>query len=325
MTKKRINALTKKIIKLSQENTAGTLLTEDGIKTVLGDCDNKSTLLFVNARIAENQSDAGYLVKAADFIDVLKTEKPKKEEKVESENTEVMPGEHEVDPETVKTPEPEPTPEPEKEQEPKIHRRQFHQFIDHEFTQTELIVLSKKLSKNIIEIFAIEDRKSSAVSQFKSEVAALVAENGELTHKINSGSEERNVKCEASFYYDKDMKIITRIDTGEIIWQGKIPDHQRQVEGFDKDETAENDALEEQIPDTEPDTPKTDKPDSEGNEADKYQDDKYQGPIEKPPEDIPTADPEKAHILTMDEQQAELDREDAEVINKGDLPHLPNE
>lgn len=307
MTKKRVTELTKKIIEYSKENTAGSLLTEDGIKAVLSKCDKKTdSKLFIEARIDENQSDSGYLVKVADFLDVLKPEKPK--------YTEI--------------------PDTPKKKEPKLHRKEFFQFVDHEFTQTELVKLSKKLSRNIIEIFEIKDRRDSAMSQFKSETAVLVAENGELTHKINSGSEERNVKCEALYFYDNNEKHIVRMDTGQVLFAGPIPDHERQIESFDKkldkelelddkahEELLQNDTPEEQIQDAGPDTPETGQSSSEGVETEVMP-----GEHEVDPETI----------KTLDEQQAALDAEDAKIAEdigrnldtskeESSIPPLPNE
>lgn len=297
MTKKKIKELTEKIIEHSKENTAGTLLTEDGIKIVLSFCDEKTdSPSFVDARISENESNEGYLVKAADFLDALKPEK--------SKYTEI--------------------PDAPEKKEPKLHRKEFFQFIDHEFTDKELVQLSKRLSKNIIEISEIKDRRDSAVSQFKSETAALVAENGELTHKINSGSEERNVKCEAEFLYEENIKRVMRFDTGEIIWAGTIPEHERQIEAFNQPpdnpeplpegefefipKSEENIPSKAQSPDTEPDTPETGQSSNDGPETDK----------------------------SIDEQQAELDAEDEKIAEdigrnldtskeESSIPPLPNE
>lgn len=242
-----------------------------------------------------------------------------------------------------------------KKKEPKLHRKEFTQFLEYEFTQKELLELSKELCKKMIEISEVERRRKSAMSQFKSELDKLVEETNEISRKVNAGSEERNIKCEALFFYDKNEKHVVRMDNGLVIWNGEIPEHERQIESFDKtldkelelddkaheellgidklqNEVTElkeevNTTLGAQSPDTEPDTPETSQSSNESAET--------------PTKDNETVQ-EEFKQKVIEETQAELDAEDAGLLKKieqknkkdpmkihvsGDssIPPLPNE
>ena len=61
--------------------------------------------------------------------------------------------------------------------------------------------MSMELAQKTGELRTKEENKKSAMSQLKSEIDALSARTNELSLKIVSGKENKNVKCELFYDY----------------------------------------------------------------------------------------------------------------------------
>lgn len=286
--------LVKRIIKFSESNTAGLTLSKEAIEAVLEVCDKKSSIDQIDKLLQEYQDEGllvkasdGYLVKASDFMEALKPVK----------------------------------------KEPKLHRKAFNRYLEYKFTKAEITEIALSLAIKTGERQTAEDQKKSANSQFKSQIDGLTADINLLSNHVVAGFEMRNVKCEAEFWYDDNIKRIARIDTGEIIWAGAIPEHEKQVEmsfeeNLDKELGLEDKAHEEllntggeaQSPATEPNATDGDK--SAGDGIDLV-------------DIIHDAEKElsQENDKNEEETQADLDAEDDKIKEdiQTDLPPLPNE
>ena len=138
--------------------------------------------------------------------------------------------------------------EPEKIEEPKIHRKKINKFLQVKYTDERMKEIYTSVARKNGEKALTELNKKSAASQFKSEIDKLEANISDLCDKILLGEETLNVECEAVYYYEDDRKTVTRLDTEEVIFDDKIPEHERQTELYDKDETEVDDKEVETLP-----------------------------------------------------------------------------
>jgi uncharacterized FlaG/YvyC family protein len=69
----------------------------------------------------------------------------------------------------------------------------------------------------------------SVSTQNKAEISEFEAQMGKLSEKIRSGYEHRNVKCTKNFDYRLGTVTITRLDTGEIIRERPMDEHEKQI------------------------------------------------------------------------------------------------
>lgn len=125
-------------------------------------------------------------------------------------------------------------------EEPKIHRKETRKWLEVKYTPEELSDMSMELARKNGERQKAEDQKKSANSQFKSDIDALTAKINELSRSVVTGSEMKNVKCEVAHNYENGRKTIMRLDTMEFIFDGEIPDDEKQME-MDLDSELEKD------------------------------------------------------------------------------------
>ncbi len=136
------------------------------------------------------------------------------------------------------------------------------------------------LARKTAELRTKEDQKKSVISQLKSEIDNLVAQTNDISNRINSGGEYRNVKCELEYNYETNKKTIIRTDTMEVVYDGEIPDEERQIEmGIDKlqNEVTElkeeaNSAIDAQSPEDEPNDTAPEQSDSDAPQTEGYKD-----------------------------------------------------
>jgi DNA-directed RNA polymerase subunit RPC12/RpoP len=101
--------------------------------------------------------------------------------------------------------------------------------LRYNFTQEELSGLSRELAENVRAKCIKEDEKKSITSQYGAEIDGLQAKITNAAEKVGSGYEMRMVKCAVLLDYDADVKVVTRLDTGEVVTSDKIPDGERQM------------------------------------------------------------------------------------------------
>lgn len=93
-----------------------------------------------------------------------------------------------------------------------------------------------------------EDQLKSIQSAIKADIAAHEAKINDLSQKISTGREYREVQCAIVYDWDRKVKSSIRNDTGEIAHEDIIPDRELQEEmDLRKLEEAKQDAGQETI------------------------------------------------------------------------------
>lgn len=174
----------------------------------------------------------------------------------------------------------------------KKHRKEIRKWLDVDYTPEEISDMSMELAQKTGELRTKEENKKSAMSQLKSEIDALSARTNELSLKIVSGKENKNVKCEIEYNYETNKKSITRLDTLEVIFFGDIPEDEKQMEMDLKDD--EKPSQDEQTPGGPVDT----------------------SGIEQPPSDTPQTEESQDKIDSEDEAIKEKIKESQEADKK---------
>lgn len=109
---------------------------------------------------------------------------------------------------------PQDKPEAVKPKPPKKGERQ----LSVKFTEAELLVIARKLAETNAELARAENDKKAVTSQLKAKCDRIAAEIGELSSKITSGFEYRNVQILTTFDDPKPLwKTTVRLDTDEVI------------------------------------------------------------------------------------------------------------
>ena len=101
--------------------------------------------------------------------------------------------------------------------------------LKYPFKETEIQGMSQELAESVKAKKIKEDEAKSISSQYKSEIDGFQAKLSSLSEKITSGWEMRMIKCRETIDWEKDIRTVVRLDTGEVIDQGPIPEDQRQM------------------------------------------------------------------------------------------------
>jgi hypothetical protein len=87
-----------------------------------------------------------------------------------------------------------------------------------QFTDPEINAIAKKLAEANADLIRAEEDKKAVTSQLKAKCEGIAARVGELSGKINSGFEYRNVPVVTTYDHPKvGMKTTVRMDTGEVV------------------------------------------------------------------------------------------------------------
>ena len=108
-------------------------------------------------------------------------------------------------------------------------------FTDHlmcELTAKELLEISKAMADSMQAKQLAEKSFDDAKQQFKANISKLEATVELQASLVRSGKELRPVKCHWEFDFDSNKKNLLREDTGEIIQELEIEEHERQVDFF---------------------------------------------------------------------------------------------
>lgn len=99
------------------------------------------------------------------------------------------------------------------------------------FTNDELLGIARKLAEANAELGRAEDDKKAVTAQLKAKCDGITARVGELSGKINSGFEYRNVQVETTYDEPKvGLKTTRRLDTLEIVDTEPMSLAERQID-----------------------------------------------------------------------------------------------
>lgn len=91
-------------------------------------------------------------------------------------------------------------------------------YLRYDFTATEIYELSLKLANKTQDKEKKESEKKSIVSQYKSEIDAIISEIQSCSSKVSNGYEMKKVDCKIEYHKpEQGKKTLTRADTGEKI------------------------------------------------------------------------------------------------------------
>ncbi len=197
----------------------------------------------------------------------------------------------------------------------KIHRKEVRKWLDVDYTPEQISDMGMELAQKTGELRTKEEHKKSAMSQLKSEIDALSARTNELSLKVVSGKENKNVKCEVMVDYVTNKKSITRLDTMKVIFYEDIPDDEKQME-MDL-ENDENTSGAEQSSGAEPNQIPSDVSETKEFMSGKHEVDletaKTEDSQEKTDEVMPGEHEVDPKLVKTKKQQAELDAEDEKI------------
>src|SRR3954465_1690513 len=109
--------------------------------------------------------------------------------------------------------------------------------LDCAYNDTELAEKRDHLATVIVEIQAVEERKTSVARALKEELDGLYAESNKLAHQIKRRSETRLTECVVEYERpNAGEKQTIRLDTGELVKVELMTQDERQDEiEFDVD------------------------------------------------------------------------------------------
>jgi hypothetical protein len=110
----------------------------------------------------------------------------------------------------------------------KEHKENIVENLKCVLTKEELLVYGKEVAQAQLNKVTTMDNLKSYQTKIKSDIAICDAKINSVSEKIRSGTEWRDVECTVTFDWDKGIKSIYRIDTGEFIRDDIIPEHERQ-------------------------------------------------------------------------------------------------
>jgi hypothetical protein len=92
------------------------------------------------------------------------------------------------------------------------------EYLKYSFSDAELLNLSKTLAKHNQDLAEIEGQKKRVMADFGAKIQGEESNIGELSRKVSSGYEFRNIECVVT-YHDptQGKKTIVRTDTGEVV------------------------------------------------------------------------------------------------------------
>lgn len=85
------------------------------------------------------------------------------------------------------------------------------------FTREEKEELAAELAQKHVEIDQRRSNKKQVVKRIDADIAELESRVKNVSTMLNDGWEMRQVPCECAYDYTLATKIITRLDTGEVV------------------------------------------------------------------------------------------------------------
>jgi hypothetical protein len=112
---------------------------------------------------------------------------------------------------------------------PKIVETKVREWLRYDFSEEELKAFGLEMAQATQKASIVEDEKKAANANFKDRIEKeqLIARTA--ARHINTGFENRDIDCIKMIDYKKEIVIITRTDTGEVVDERDIRDEERQM------------------------------------------------------------------------------------------------
>lgn len=131
--------------------------------------------------------------------------------------------------------------EPEPDQ---IYFEECREYLRCDFTDAEIIDLSKKLARQISEHSAAERELKEVTSQLKANVTAKETAMAQTASLVQNGYEYRTVDCQRFFDHpEKGKKSLIRMDTGDTVSIDRMSGDDLQGQLFRKQERERQNAV----------------------------------------------------------------------------------
>lgn len=105
--------------------------------------------------------------------------------------------------------------------------------LECKFTEKELKELSGDLARYVKELSASELKKKEVMSSLTAEINALESKVQSYAHKVSTGTEYRDVKCNVTYDFNAGTIRVHRNDTEEMIKDREMTDEQKQQSFLD--------------------------------------------------------------------------------------------
>jgi hypothetical protein len=110
-----------------------------------------------------------------------------------------------------------------------LRKKTIKEMLPVQFTQTELNDIGLQLAATHQRIGQITLEKKLANDRLKEDIEAATNHASRLaTNRVN-GFENRYVDCEMTYDFEKGMKRVVRLDTGEVVREEPMKDEERQL------------------------------------------------------------------------------------------------
>ena len=98
-----------------------------------------------------------------------------------------------------------------------------------QLTPDERIQRGTALAKLNLELVQLEEQKAEAVRSWAEKIKAKKIEGGRLAHDVDTGTEERPIKCDERPRFGELVVEVVRRDTGEVVRTRPMLPEERQV------------------------------------------------------------------------------------------------
>jgi hypothetical protein len=122
---------------------------------------------------------------------------------------------------------------------PKKQTRKLTQNLQYKFAPDELLTLGRELGESQIALRQLDDDRKRVADEWKSKISTSEAHINNLSNKVSTGYEYRDVDCEMTYDDPKSgQKTIRRLDSGEIVKVMRMDPNEMQEElPIDEEET----------------------------------------------------------------------------------------
>jgi hypothetical protein len=111
-----------------------------------------------------------------------------------------------------------------------IRKREVIRTLKKVFSQDEVVSMATLLARATTDKREKEEQKKTVDSQLKAEIDSFNATANVLSSKISVGYEMTDVKCQIIDDLATLVRTVIRLDSGEIIDVGKVPESERQLD-----------------------------------------------------------------------------------------------
>jgi hypothetical protein len=104
----------------------------------------------------------------------------------------------------------------------------FKENLKTKLTPSELTAYSTEMSEKYIEHGQLEADKKGVVADYKGKTDVLEGQLGQLSVKVSTQHEWRDVEVHWAYNFTTNKKLLIREDSGEIVKEDKVTDADRQ-------------------------------------------------------------------------------------------------